>query len=80
MSYRNKVETTTKSVEQLSNLIISSNGDDLVRLRDIATVELNKENDNSRATANGAESVVLAINPTSTANPFDCRRKNSPFI
>lgn len=79
VSYRNKVETTTTSVEQLSNLIISSNGDDLVRLRDIATVELNKESDNSRATANGAESVVLAINPTSTANPLTVAEKIRPL-
>ncbi len=79
VSYRNKVETTTKSVEQLSNLIISSNGDDLVRLRDIATVELNKESDNSRATANGAESVVLAINSTSTANPLTVAEKIRPL-
>ena len=79
VSYRNKVETTTTSVEQLSNLIISSNGDYLVRLRDIATVELNKESDNSRATANGAESVVLAINPTSTANPLTVAEKIRPL-
>ncbi|HHF6467772.1 TPA: efflux RND transporter permease subunit [Haemophilus influenzae] len=79
VSYRNKVETTTTSVEQLSNLIISSNGDDLVRLRDIATVELNKESDNSRATANGAESVVLVINPTSTANPLTVAEKIRPL-
>ncbi|WP_233768709.1 multidrug efflux RND transporter permease subunit AcrB [Haemophilus influenzae] len=79
VSYRNKVETTTKSVEQLSNLIISSNGDDLVRLRDIASIELNKESDNSRATANGAESVVLAINPTSTANPLTVAEKIRPL-
>lgn len=70
VTYRNKVETTTKSVEQLGNLIVASRGDDLVRLRDIATIELNKESDNSRATANGSESVVLGINPTSTANPL----------
>lgn len=79
VSYRNKVETTTTSVEQLRNLIISSNGDDLVRLRDIATVELNKESDNLRATANGAESVVLAINPTSTANPLTVAEKIRPL-
>ena len=50
-----------------------------MRLRDIATVELNKENDNSRATANGAESVVLAINPTSTANPLTVAEKIRPL-
>ncbi|OOF84515.1 transporter [Rodentibacter ratti] len=79
VSYRNKVETTTKSVEQLSNLIVASNGDDLVRLRDIATVELNKESDNSRATANGGESVVLGINPTSSANPLTVAEKIRPL-
>ncbi|MCX2962363.1 efflux RND transporter permease subunit [Rodentibacter caecimuris] len=77
--YRNKVETTTKSVEQLGNLIVASNGDDLVRLRDIATVELNKESDNSRATANGADSVVLGINPTSSANPLTVAEKIRPL-
>lgn len=79
VTYRNKVETTTKSVEQLGNLIVVSNGDDLVRLRDIATVELNKESDNSRATANGGESVVLGINPTSSANPLTVAEKIRPL-
>ncbi|OOF86276.1 multidrug efflux RND transporter permease subunit AcrB [Rodentibacter ratti] len=79
VSYRNKVETTTKSVEQLGNLIVASNGDDLVRLRDIATVELNKESDNSRATANGGDSVVLGINPTSSANPLTVAEKIRPL-
>ena len=40
VTYKNKVETTTKSVEELSNLIVTSNGDKLVRLRDIADIEL----------------------------------------
>ncbi|MXN88184.1 multidrug efflux RND transporter permease subunit AcrB [Pasteurella canis] len=70
VTYKNKVETTTKSVEELGNLIIASKGDKLVRLRDIADVELNKSSDSSRAVANGFESVVLAINPTSSANPL----------
>ena len=69
VTYKNKVETTTKSVEELGNLIVTSNGDKLVRLRDIADIELNKSSDSSRAVANGADSVVLAINPTSSANP-----------
>ncbi|WP_386692050.1 MULTISPECIES: multidrug efflux RND transporter permease subunit AcrB [unclassified Lonepinella] len=69
--YKNKVETTTTTIEQLSNLIIASDGTDLVRLRDVATVELNKENDDYRASANGQESVVIGIEPTSDANPLD---------
>ncbi|HBO39456.1 MAG TPA: transporter, partial [Pasteurellaceae bacterium] len=68
--YKNKVETTTKTVEELGSLIVYSDGDKLVRLRDVADVELNKESDNTRATANGAEAVVLSIEPTSNANPL----------
>ncbi|WP_044469868.1 efflux RND transporter permease subunit [Mannheimia massilioguelmaensis] len=68
--YRNKVETTTTTVEDLSKLIVYSEGDKLVRLGDVADVELNKESDNTRAAANGADAVVLAIEPTSTANPL----------
>lgn len=77
--YKNKVETTTKSVEQLKNLIVYSQGDNLVRLRDIATVELNKESDNSRAVANGSDSVVLAIEPTSSANPLTVAENIRPL-
>ena len=77
--YKNKVDTTTKSVEELGNLIVSSNGDKLVRLRDIADIELNKSSDAARAVANGAESVVLAVNPTSSANPLTVAEKILPL-
>lgn len=77
--YKNKVETTTKSVEQLENLIVYSQNDNLVRLRDIATVELNKESDDSRAVANGSDSVVLSIEPTSSANPLTVAENIRPL-
>ena len=77
--YKNKVDTTTKSVDELSKLIVYSNGDKLVRLRDIADIELNKSSDNARAVANGADSVVLAVNPTSSANPLTVAEKILPL-
>ncbi len=77
--YKNKVETTTTTIEQLQNLIVYSDGDKLVRLRDIADVELNKESDDSRAVANGSDSVVLAIDPTSTANPLTVAENIRPL-
>ena len=61
--YKNKVDTTTKSVDELSKLIVYSNGDKLVRLRDIADIE----------------SVVLGINPTSSANPLTVAEKILPL-
>ena len=79
VTYKNKVETTTKSVEELGNLIVESSGDKLVRLRDIADIELNKSSDTSRAVANGQDSVVLAINPTSSANPLTVAEKVRPL-
>lgn len=77
--YKNKVDTTTKSVEELGNLIVSSDGDKLVRLRDVADVELNKSSDNARAVANGSDSVVLAVNLTSSANPLTVAEKILPL-
>ena len=77
--YKNKVDTTTKSVDELSKLIVYSNGDKLVRLRDIADIELNKSSDNARAVANGSDSVVLGINPTSSANPLTVAEKILPL-
>lgn len=43
--YKIKSVITTNSVKDLENLIVYSKDDNLVRLRDIATVELNKESD-----------------------------------
>ncbi len=77
--YKNKVDTTTKSVDELSKLIVYSSGDKLVRLRDIADIELNKSSDNARAVANGSDSVVLAVNPTSSANPLTVAEKILPL-
>lgn len=77
--YRNKVETTTNTIEDLGNLIVYSDGDKLVRLRDVADVELDKESDSTRAAANGSDAVVLGIEPTSSANPLDVAAKIRPL-
>ncbi len=77
--YRNKVETTTNTIEDLGNLIVFSDGDKLVRLRDVADVELDKESDSTRAAANGSDAVVLGIEPTSSANPLDVAEKIRPL-
>ncbi|OZN24510.1 transporter [Actinobacillus seminis] len=77
--YKNKVETTTKSAAQLENLIVHSQDGKLVRLRDIATIELNKESDDSRGVANGADSVVLSIEPISSANPLTVAENIRPL-
>ncbi|MDG6895777.1 multidrug efflux RND transporter permease subunit AcrB [Volucribacter amazonae] len=78
--YKNKVETTTKSVEELGNVVIASNGDNLVRLKDIADITLDKASDSTRATANGQDAVVLAIEATPTANPLSVAKDIYPLF
>lgn len=78
--YKNKVETTTKSVEELGNVIISNEGDNLVRLRDIAEITLDKESDSTRSAANGQDAVVLAIEATPTANPLTVAKDIYPLF
>ena len=77
--YRNKVESTTNTVDELRNLVVLSQGDKIVRLRDIATVELDKGNNSTRSTANGADSVILGIEPNATANPITVVKNIMPL-
>ncbi|VEB26222.1 acriflavine resistance protein [Actinobacillus lignieresii] len=87
--YKNKVESSTPSVEELENVTISTTSDGrIVKLKDIAKVELDKYQDASRAIADGKEAVVLAVSAATTANSltvakdiypvFDLITKNLP--
>ncbi|MCQ1857063.1 efflux RND transporter permease subunit [Haemophilus sputorum] len=67
--YKNKVESTTPSVAELENVTISTTSDGrTIKLKDIATVELDKYQDASRAVADGKDAVVLAVSAATTAN------------
>lgn len=79
VSYRNKVETTTKSAEELRNLVVFSANGNIVKLGDIAQVELDKESNSTRAAANGSDAVVLAIEPTAGANPLTVAKNIYPL-
>src|SRR5690606_11970470 len=52
-------------------LVVSTRDGKVIRLADIAKVTLEKSHDTYRATANGREAVVLAINAAPTANPIN---------
>ncbi|MFU2127776.1 efflux RND transporter permease subunit [Gallibacterium anatis] len=70
VTYKNKVETTTKSADELRNLVLFSKNGNIVKLGDIAKVDMDKESDNARAAANGENAVVLGIEPAADANPL----------
>lgn len=87
--YKNKVESSTPSVEELENVTISTTSDGrIIKLKDIAKVELDKYQDSSRVVADGKEAVVLAVSAATTANSltvakdiypvFDIITKNLP--
>jgi multidrug efflux pump len=65
-----KAETTLESPEAFSKLVVRSQGDSLIRLGDIATVELGPENANSSSAFDGLKAVFIGIYGTPTANPL----------
>jgi multidrug efflux pump len=66
--YNGDVKTQVSSTKELENLVIQSNDGNLIYLKDIAKITLSKSHDSFRATANGKEAIVAAINATPSAN------------
>lgn len=64
------VRSTLQTPEAFSALPIRSVNGNVVRLRDVARVELGAENTDTRVTFNGKPGTFLAIFPTPAANPL----------
>ncbi|CED72644.1 multidrug efflux RND transporter permease subunit [Aliivibrio sp. EL58] len=69
--YNGSADTQVSNVEELENLVIRTTNGEIVRLSDIAKVSLEKSHDVYRASANGKEAVVAAINAAPSANPIN---------
>ncbi len=69
--YNGNADTQISEVTELERLVIKNEDGNLIRLSDIAKVSLEKSHDNYRASANGQEAVVAAINATPSANPIN---------
>ncbi|AWX14806.1 transporter [Mergibacter septicus] len=78
--YKNKVEGTARSAEELRDIVIRNQNGNLVRLGDIAKVDLGKASDNVRATANGENAVIVSIEPASDANPLTVVKNIYPLF
>jgi len=65
-----RAKTDLNSVEEFSNLIVRSDKQSIVRLRDIAKVVLGSQNYDTSVTFDGKKAVFLGIAPTPTANPL----------
>ena len=78
-----RAETNLTSAEEFNQLIVRSNQNSIIRLRDVGTVELGTENYDSSVTFDGKKAVFLAITPTPLANPLtviSAARKLFPSI
>ncbi|MGL6260564.1 multidrug efflux RND transporter permease subunit [Vibrio sp. WXL103] len=69
--YNGSVDTQVSNVRELENLVVGSDNGNIIRLADIAKVSLEKSHDIYRASANGQEAVVAAINAAPSANPIN---------
>ncbi len=63
--------TDLRSLDQFRDLVIKSGGQGLVRLRDVATLEIGGQNYDSAAFADGKRAVIIAVTPTPDGNPLD---------
>jgi len=66
-----EADTDLRSVSEFRNLVIKRDGSKLVRLKDVASVELGAENNDSAVYFNGKRAVFVAINALPDANPLD---------
>ncbi len=63
-------KTDLNNVEEFERLIVKSDKGSIIRLRDIAKVELGSQNYDSSVTFNSKKAVFISITPTPTANPL----------
>lgn len=68
--YNINAKTNINDVDQFNNIVILHQGDTLIKLKDIATVELGAENYDSSVIFNGKNAVFIGIQGTPTANPL----------
>ena len=64
------MQTTLQTPETFGMLPIRSEGDQLVRLRDVADVELGPESTDTIVSFNGSQGTFIGITPTPSANPL----------
>jgi multidrug efflux pump len=71
VAYSIAVQTTLQTPEAFGALPVRTDGDELVRLRDVATVSLGAEDDDVRVTFNGEEGTFLGVFASPGANALD---------
>ncbi|MBV9522717.1 MAG: efflux RND transporter permease subunit, partial [Alphaproteobacteria bacterium] len=63
-------DTGLTDIEQFRNMVVKAQGGALIRLRDVATVELGAEKTSSSVWMNGDHAVFIGVQATPTGNPL----------
>jgi len=71
VTYSITTETTLRTPEAFGALPLKSNGDEVVRLRDVADIELAAESTDTVVKFNGKPGTFIGVFPTPAANPLD---------
>ncbi|RKF21548.1 transporter [Alginatibacterium sediminis] len=66
-----EADTDLKTVDEFKQMIVMRSDSGIVRLGDIAEIEMNAGRETIRAKVDGSSAVVIAIDPTPTANPLE---------
>jgi multidrug efflux pump len=64
-------DTGLKDVEQFQNMVVKTAADSIVRMRDVATVELDQQNVSQSGWIDDRKTVMMLINQAPTGNPLD---------
>lgn len=70
VAYALEMQTTFQTPESFGTLPIRTNGDQVVRLRDVADVALGPKSVDTKVSFNGQEGTFIGITPTPSANPL----------
>ncbi|MFV0625491.1 efflux RND transporter permease subunit [Sphingomonas sp. ac-8] len=63
--------TDLRSLDDFRGMVVKTGADGLVRLRDVATVEIGGQDYNSSGWSDGDRAVIIALTPTPEGNPLD---------
>ncbi len=65
-----KADTDIVSISDFENMVLRSDGDKLIRVRDVATVEFGAKSDDQTGYENGIPVVFVGVNASPTGNPL----------
>lgn len=71
VAYSVAMQSTLQTPEAFAELPLKADGDEVVRLGDVATVELGAESSDTIVTFNGMPGTFIGVFPTPSANPLD---------